>query len=105
MEMVKGLCCKHLPDIIIAARCQLDVLAIPGLFFLESFLQKKLNRTTEVLLQQAILLGGYHCCIDWLRKVVVHHLLLGHFVLAGVGRHEHLPIMQDVLQRFVIKRI
>ena len=36
----------------------------------------------EVLLQQAVLLGGYHRCIGQLRKVVVHHLLPGRFVLA-----------------------
>ena len=82
MKMVKGLCHKRLPDIIITTRHQVDVLAIPGLLFVESFLQKNLNPMAEVLLQQAVLLGGYHCCIDRLPKVVVHHLLSGRFVLA-----------------------
>ena len=82
MKMVKEFCGKQLSDVVIAARRQVDVLAIPGLLFVESFLQKKLDCTTEVLLRQAILLGGYHCCIDGLRKVVVYHLLPGRFVLA-----------------------
>ena len=81
MKMVKGLCHKRLPDVVVATRCQLDVLAIPGLIFVESFLQEKLDCTTEVLLQRAVLLGGSHHCIDRLRKVVVHHLLPGCFVL------------------------
>ena len=82
MKMVEGFCGKRLSDVIIAARRQVDVMAIPGLLFVESFLRKKLNRTAEVLLQRAVLLGGYHCCINQLRKVVVHHLLPGRFVLA-----------------------
>ena len=36
----------------------------------------------ENLLQRAVLLGGYHCCINRLWEVVVHHLLPGRFVLA-----------------------
>ena len=82
MKMVKEFCGKQLSDVVIAARRQVDVLAIPGLLFVESFLPKNLNPMAEVLLQQAVLLGGYHCCIDRLPKVVVHHLLSGRFVLA-----------------------
>ena len=55
---------------------------MPGLLFVESFLQENLDCTTEVLLQRVVLLGGYHPCIDRLRKVVVHHLLPSHFILA-----------------------
>ena len=82
MKMVEGLRRKCLTDVIVATRCHVDVLAIWGPLFVESFLQEKLNRMTEVLLQRAILLGGYHPCIDRLQKVVVHHLLPGRFVLA-----------------------
>jgi hypothetical protein len=82
MKIVKRFCAERLPDVVIATRCQVDVLAIPGLLFVESFSQKKLNCTAEVLLQRAVLLGGYHRCIDRLWKVVMQPLPPGRFVLA-----------------------
>jgi hypothetical protein len=55
-------------------------LAIPGLLFVQSFL--KLNNTVKVLLQRAIMLIGYHHCVDRLQEVVVHDLFPGHLILA-----------------------
>ena len=44
MKMVKGIRGKRLSDVVVAARRQVDVLAVPGLFFVQSFLQEQLNR-------------------------------------------------------------
>ena len=61
MEKVNGFRCKCLPDVVVAARRQIDVLAVPGLLLVKSFLEEKLNRMTKVLHPpQAILLEGYH---------------------------------------------
>jgi hypothetical protein len=81
MKMVEGFCGKRLPDVVVAARLQVDVLPVPWLLPVQSFLQKQLNCTAKVLLQQAIMLGGDHRCVDQLREVVVHDLLPGSLIL------------------------
>ncbi len=81
MKMVEGFRGELLSDVVVAARRQVDVLTIPGLLLVQSFLQEQLNRTAKVLLQ-AIMLGGYHCCVDRLREVVVHDLFPGRLILS-----------------------
>ncbi len=81
MKMVKGSRGERLSDVVVAVRRQVDVLVVMGLLFVQSFLQKQFNCTAKVLLQQAIMLGGYHCCINRLREVVVHDLFPGRLIL------------------------
>jgi hypothetical protein len=88
MQMVKGFCGERLPDVAVAARLQVDVLPVPRLLLVQSFLQEHLDCTAKVLLQQAIMLGGDHRCVDWLREVVVQDLLPGSLILP----------LQDVLE-------
>jgi hypothetical protein len=49
MKRVGGFRGERPPDVVIATRRQVDILAILGLLFVESFLQKKLHCTAEVL--------------------------------------------------------
>jgi hypothetical protein len=82
MKMVNGLCRQCLSYVVVAARRQVDVLAVLGLLLVKSLFEKKLDHMTKILLLEAILLKGYHCQINWLQEVVVVNLLPGRLVLA-----------------------
>jgi hypothetical protein len=85
MKMVEGFCGERLSDVGVTTWRQIDVLAVPGLLFVQSFLQEQLNRTAKVLLQRAIMLGGHHRCVDRLREVVLHDLFPGRLILSLEG--------------------
>ena len=82
MKVTNRLCFQQLLDVVVTTRRHVDILAVPGLLLVNSFLKKKLNRTTEVLLARSILLGGYNHQIDWPHKVVMDNLFPNCFVLA-----------------------
>ena len=48
MEMVNGLRRQCLGDVVVAAGSKIDVLPVPGLLFVKSFLEEKLNLTTKI---------------------------------------------------------
>ncbi len=88
MEMSKRFRPERFADVVIAARLEVDILPVARLLLMQSLFQEKLNCTAKVFLQRAIMLGGDHRGVDWLRKVAVHDLLPGSFVLP----------LQDVLE-------
>jgi hypothetical protein len=88
MKMSKRFCRERLLDVVVDARLEVDVLPVARLLLVQSFFQEQLDCMAKVLLQQAIMLGGDHCGVDWLWEVVVHDLLPGSFILP----------LQDVLE-------
>ena len=88
MEMCERFRRERFADVIIAARLKVDILPVARLLLVQSLFEKKLDRTAKVFLQRAIMLGGDHRGVDWLREVVMHDLLPGSFVLP----------LQDVLE-------
>ena len=88
MKMVEGFRGERLPDVVVADRLQVDVLPVLRLLLVQSFLQEQLNCTAKIFLPRAIMFGGDHHGVDWLREVVVHDLLPGSLILP----------LQDVLK-------
>ena len=81
MQMVDGLCDQRFLHILVTSRGQVDILAVPGLLFMENFLEKKLNRMAEILFVRTVLFDGNHCGINRFWVELVKDLLPGSFVL------------------------
>jgi hypothetical protein len=101
MKTINGLCCQCLSYIVVAARPQVDVLLIPGLFLVESLFEEKLNHILKIHLSRAILLEGFHRQINWLQEVIVDNLLSDHLVLASKHIIELLKGMSPVEMDFL----
>ncbi len=69
--------CHHefLMEHMVAAGCQVDVLAIPRRAFVERFDNEKINRSIEIDCHGAIVLRQNHRRVDRFWKVLVEHLL------------------------------
>ena len=63
MQMVNGLCDQRFLYIVVTSRGQVDVLVIPGLLFMENFLDKKLNCMAEILFARTVLFSRNHCSV------------------------------------------
>ena len=57
MQMVNGLRGQRLLDIVVAARCHVDPLAISGLILVQGFSEKKRDCMAKVLFARTILFG------------------------------------------------
>ena len=82
MQMVNGLRGQHRLDIVVAARCHVNPLAISGLILVQGFSEKKRDCAAKVLFAQTILLGGDVQRIDRFWEELVYNLLPGSFILA-----------------------
>ncbi len=75
MEMIHWRHHEFLMEHMVAAGCQVDVLAILRRAFVERFDHKKINRLIEIDCQGAIMLRQNHRRVDGFWKVLVEHLL------------------------------
>ncbi len=80
--MVDGLRDQRLLDVVVAARCHVDPLAISGLLLMHGFSKKKRDCTAKVLFARTILFGDDDQRIDRFWKELVYDLLPGSFILA-----------------------
>ena len=81
MQMVNGLCDQRFLYVVVTSRGQVDVLVVPGLFFMENFLDKKLDCMAKILFARTVLFGGNYRGIyrSWVE--FMQDLLPGSFVL------------------------
>ena len=82
MQMVNGLRGQRLLDVVVAARCHVDPLAISGLILVQGFSEKKRDCAAKVLFARTILLGSDVRQIDRFWEELVYDLLPGSFMLA-----------------------
>jgi hypothetical protein len=82
MRVINGLRGQCLLDVVVAARCHVDSLAISGLILVQGFSKKKHDCMAKVLFTRTILLGGDVRRINRFWKELMYDLLPGSFILA-----------------------